>query len=63
MVMINYYTLKITKVEEAHESGIIKAREDFQYGVELEFKERGEFDRMCEMCKEIIDKTKDIVHK
>lgn len=55
--------LKITKMEELHEDSIIKAREDFQYGVELDFKERGEFNRMHEMCKDIIDKTKDIIHK
>lgn len=55
--------LKITKVEEVHESSIIKAREDFQYGVEVEFREREEFNRMREFCKEIIDKTKDIIHK
>lgn len=55
--------LKITKAEELHESSIIKAREDFQYGIDLEFKEREEFNRMRDMCKEIIDKTKDIIHK
>ncbi len=56
-------TLKIAKVEELHESSIIKAREDFQYGTELEFREREEFNRMHEMCKEVIDKTRDIIHK
>jgi len=55
--------LKASKAEEMHESSIIKTREDFQYGIELEFSEREEFSRMLEMCKDIIDKTKGIVHK
>ncbi|MBL7160613.1 MAG: hypothetical protein ISS93_02040 [Candidatus Aenigmarchaeota archaeon] len=56
-------SLKITKIEEMHESSIIKAREDFQYGVELEFKEREQFNRMSQMCKEIIQVTNDIIHE
>jgi len=55
-------TLKITKAEEMHESNVIKIREDFQYGVKLEFKERREFSELENMCKEIINKTKEIVH-
>lgn len=55
--------LKISKVEELHESNIIKVREDFQYGVELEFREREEFNDMIELCKEIIDKTNKLIHK
>ena len=56
-------SLKITKIEDMHESSIIKVREDFQYGVELEFKEREQFNIMTGMCKEIIQKTNDIIHK
>jgi len=33
-------TLKITKAEKMHEGSIIKIRENFQYGIELEFKEK-----------------------
>ena len=55
-------TLKINKAEEMHESNVIKIREDFQYGVEIEFKEKEEFDELVGLCKEAISKTRDIVH-
>ena len=53
----------ITKAEEMHESNIVKIRENFQYGVELDFKEKEEFNKLVEICKEDINKTRDIVHK
>ena len=53
-------SLKINKAEEMHESSIIRIRETFQYGVELEFKE--EFDNLVNLCKEAINKTREIVH-
>jgi len=55
--------LKITKAEEMHESNIVKIRENFQYGVELDFKEKEEFNKLVEICKEAINKTRDIIHK
>lgn len=55
-------TLKISKAEEMHESSIIRIREDFQYGVEIKFKEKEEFDNFVRLCKEAISKTRDIVH-
>lgn len=55
-------SLKITKAEEMHESSIIKIREDFQYGVEIKFKEKEEFDKLVDLCKEAISKTREIVH-
>ena len=54
-------TLKITKSEEIHESSIIKLREEFQYNTDLHFKEKGEFNKLIELCKEAIDKTRDII--
>jgi uncharacterized protein (UPF0332 family) len=54
--------LKITKIKEADHSAI-KIREDFQYGVELAFERRDEFDAFVEMCKEIINATKNIVYE
>ena len=53
-------SLKINKAEEMHESSIIRIRENFQYGVELEFKD--EFDNLVNLCKEAINKTREIVH-
>ena len=54
--------LKITKIKETDHSAI-KIREDFQYGVEIAFKRRDEFDEFAEMCKELINATKDIIHE
>lgn len=53
-------TLKITKIKETDHS-IIKIREDFQYGVELDFKRKDEFDEFAKMCRELIDVTKEII--
>ena len=54
-------SLKITKIEESHWS-IIKAREDLQYGVEIEFQKREEFNKSIEMCKEIINRARGIIY-
>ncbi|MBI4453330.1 HEPN domain-containing protein [Candidatus Woesearchaeota archaeon] len=54
--------LKITKIKEVDHS-VIKIREDFQYGVEIAFKERNEFDELTKMCKELIDITREIIHE
>jgi len=53
-------TLKIEKTEDLYES-IIKIREDFQYGVEMDFKKKEEFNKLHDMCKEIISKTRGII--
>lgn len=55
-------TLKITKFAEADQS-IIKIREDLQYGVEMKFSERKQFEELVTFCKEIINKTEEIIHK
>ena len=54
-------TLKITKAEEMHESNIIKLREEFQYNTDLNFKEKEEFNKLIELCKEAINKTREII--
>lgn len=53
--------LKITKVKETDHS-VIKMREDFQYGVELDFTKKDEFDELTEMCKEFIYVAREIIH-
>lgn len=55
--------LKRTEGKEMQESSIIQMREKFQYGTETEFSKKREFDTLVEICKEIINKTKDTVHK
>ena len=54
-------TLKIEKAEERHENNIIKLRENFQYSGDLDFKEKEEFNNLVELCKEAINKTRDII--
>jgi len=54
-------TLKIEKAEERHQSNIIKLRENFQYATDLDFKEKEEFKKLVELCKEAINKTRDII--
>ena len=56
-------TLKITNVEEMQESNVIKLRENFQYSVDLEFKEKEEFNKLVNLCKEAIYKTREIIHE
>ena len=53
--------LKIEKAEDAHEN-VIKMREDFQYGIEVKFNRKEEFRKLDIMCKEIINKTREIIH-
>ena len=53
--------LKISEPEEKHESTIIELRENFQYTTDLDFKEKEEFNNLVELCKEAINKTRDII--
>ena len=53
--------LKITKTKETSHS-VIKMREDFQYGVELDFKKKDKFEELTKKCKELIDFTKETIH-
>jgi uncharacterized protein (UPF0332 family) len=55
-------TLKINKSKEDTFS-IIRIREDFQYGTNTDFTEKEEFERLKDMCKEILAVTKEIVYK
>jgi uncharacterized protein (UPF0332 family) len=54
--------LKIAKVKETDYS-VIKMREDFQYGVELNFQKKDEFNELIKICRELIEITKEIIHK
>lgn len=55
-------TLKINQSKE-DEHSTIRIREDFQYGVSVEFQKKEQFEMLSEMCKEAIDITKGIVFK
>lgn len=55
-------TLKIAKDKEAVHS-VIKLREDFQYGIEIRFNRREQFNELVSLCKQMIDKTREIVYE
>lgn len=52
--------LKISEIDNSHHN-IMQMREQFQYGVSMEFKE--DFLEYVNMCKEVIDATREIVYK
>ena len=53
--------LNITKIKEIDHS-VIKMREDFQYGVDMEFTRIDDFKTFLQMCRELIDATRRIIH-
>ena len=53
-------TLKISQAKE-DEHSIIKIREDFQYGTDVEFHRKEEFEKLAQMCKEAIEATNKII--
>jgi len=55
--------IKALKVQQGKESdqNTIELREDFQYSVKISFEQKSEFDRLDNMCKELIDVTREIV--
>lgn len=53
-------TLKVTQAKE-DEHNIIKIREDFQYGTDIEFKKKEQFENLHQMCKEAIEATNKII--
>jgi len=55
--------LKITEMDKLQERSVIGIRENYQYGTEMEFEERRQFDYLVSLCKEMIDETKEIIHK
>lgn len=52
--------LKITRAKE-DERNIIKIREDFQYGTDIEFKKKEQFENLHQTCKEAIEATNKII--
>jgi len=53
-------TLKISQAKE-DEHSIIKIREDFQYGTDIEFQKKEQFEELTIMCKEAIEATNKII--
>ena len=54
--------LNMTKTKEVKHS-IISIREEFQYGVALEFSQKKEFAELFTLCKELMDITQNIVYQ
>lgn len=55
-------TLKMAKDKESDHS-LIKLREDFQYGIEIEFNKRKEFGKLVNLCKQMINKTRETIYE
>ena len=54
--------LKINRLKE-EEISVIRIREDFQYGTDTEFTRKDEFNRLLNLSREIIAKTKEIIFR
>ena len=52
--------LKLSGIRDPDHT-IIRTREDFQYGVKTEFKRKEEFDEFEQICKKVIDATREII--
>ncbi|MFH1473913.1 MAG: HEPN domain-containing protein [Candidatus Aenigmatarchaeota archaeon] len=52
-------TLKISQAEDKH--SVIKIREDFQYGTDIEFQKKEQFEELTIMCKEAIEATNRVI--
>lgn len=53
-------TLKISQVKE-DEHSIIRIREDFQYGTDVKFHRKEEFEKLTQICKEAIEAANKII--
>lgn len=50
-------------IEERHESNVIEKREFYTYGTTMSVENKEEIERGIKICKECIDKTKEIIYK
>lgn len=55
--------LKQADIEEIPESKIIGMREEYTYGTKISFEDEAKINKLRADCREIIDKTKDIIYK
>ena len=53
-------TLKISQAKE-DEHSVIRTREDFQYGTDIEFQKKEQFEELTQLCKEAIEATSKII--
>ena len=55
--------LKYEEMEEIKENSIIELREDYTYGVQISVKDEVKVNELKNICKELIDITKEIIYK
>ncbi len=55
--------LEYEKAEEGKEDSVIELREDYTYGVQTTVKDEAKINQLKEICKELIDITKEIIFK
>ena len=41
---------------------VLGLREHYQYGIELEFSDQAELERLTLLCREMLDRTRDVIH-
>ena len=55
--------LEYEEIEEAKENSVIELREDYTYGVQITVKDEAKINQLKQICKELIDITKEIIFK
>lgn len=55
--------LEYEELEESKENSVIELREDYTYGVQITVKDEAKINQLKEICKELIDITKEIIFK
>src|SRR3989344_7042131 len=55
--------LESEEINDLKEHSIIDLRESYTYGVQVSIKDGSKLDELKKTCKELIDVTKDIIHK
>jgi len=55
--------LEYEEMEESKENSVIELREDYTYGVQITVKDEAKINQLKEICKELVDITKEIIYK
>src|SRR3989338_1574100 len=55
--------LEYEELEESKENSVIELREDYTYGVQITVKDEAKINQLKEICKELVDITKEIIYK
>ena len=55
--------LEYEEMEESKENSVIELREDYTYGEQITVKDKAKINQLKEICKELVDITKEIIYK